>query len=154
MMILKSVVATLLMICLIGSTQAASDLSGTWELNGNKGENVPMGGKFKQTIAITQTTELLTLDFTDVFQGDPSNRQIKFDLNGATVDNLAPMIGPSKTTSKWDGEKLVTRWVTVNATGTEVIRTETIALIDDGAELTVTSERANKPTRVMVYEKQ
>lgn len=150
----KSSVVAFLLICFAGSAQAATDLSGTWELNGKKGENVPMGGQFNQTIVITQTAELLTLDFTDVFQGDPTTRQIKFNLTGVTVDNLAPMIGPSKTTSKWDGEKLLTRWVTVNATGTEVVRTETHALIDDGAELTVTSERANKPTRVMVYEKQ
>ena len=151
---LKHVIVALLLICFVGSVQAASDLSGTWVFNGKKGENLGMMAALEETLVVTQTAELLTIDFTDVFRGNTSTRQVKLDLTGTVADNLAAMGGKSKTASTWDGEKLVTTWTSINGVGAEVVRTETHMLIDDGAGLTVTSERANKPNMVMVYEKQ
>ena len=151
----KSVVIAFLLVCFAGSVQAATDLSGTWELNGKKGENLGMMSALQETLVMVQTDELLTLDFTDVFRGNTTTRQVRLDLTGTSVDNKAAMGDPSKTASTWDGEKLVTTWTTASAIpGTEVVRTETHALADDGAVMTVTIERANKPNMVMVYEKQ
>jgi hypothetical protein len=151
---LKSLVIALLLICFAGSAQAATDLSGTWVFNGKKGENLGMMAALEETLVVTQTAALLTIDFTDIFRGNTSTRQVKLDLTSTVADNLAAMGGKSKTKSTWDGDKLVTTWTTVNGVGAEVVRTETHVLIDDGTGLTVTSERANKPNMVMVYEKQ
>jgi hypothetical protein len=150
----KNSVVALLLICFAGSTQAATDLSGTWVFNGKKGENLGMMAALEETLVVAQTSEQLTVDFTDVFRGNTTTRQVKLDLTGTVIDNLAAMGGKSKTKSTWDGEKLVTTWTSVNGVGAEVIRTETHELIDGGAGLSVTSERANKPNMVMVYEKQ
>ena len=134
---------------------AATDFSGTWVLNTKKGENIGMMAALEQTLVVAQTDAKMTLDFSNVFRGQTTTRQVTLDLGGAVVDNVAGMGDPSKTESKWDGEKLVTTWTIASAIpGTEVIRTETHSLAGDGATLTVTSERASRPTMVMVYEKQ
>jgi len=150
----KSVMITFLLICFASVTHAATDLSGTWLLNGKKGENLGMMSALKETLVATQTADLLTFDFTDTFRGNTTTRQVNLDLTGAPADNLAAMGAQNTTVSTWEGEKLVTTWTSVNAVGTEVVRTETHALTDDGTIMTVTIERANKPTMVMVYEKQ
>ncbi len=152
---LRNVLVLLLLVCIAGSVQAATDLSGTWELNGKKGENLGMMAALKETLVIVQTAEQMTFDFTDVFRGNTTTRQVKLDLTGVPVDNFAAMGDPSKTASTWVSGNLVTTWTTASAIpGTEVVRTETHALTDDGAVMTVTIERANKPNMVMVYEKQ
>lgn len=152
---LRSAVVAFLLACFAGGAQAATDLSGTWILNGEKGENLGMMAALDETLVIEQTAEQLTLAFTDVFGGNTTTRQVKYDLTGTTVDNVAPMGDAGKTRSTWVGDKLVTTWTTASAIpGTEIVRTETHALIDDGAMLTVTTERANRPNIVMVYEKQ
>ncbi len=151
----RSVVVALLLVCLVGSVQAAADFSGTWVLNTKKGENLGMMAALEETIVVVQTAEQLTIDYTDVFQGNTTTRQVKLDLTGAAVDNFAAMGDPSKTESKWDGAKLVTTWTTASAIpGSEIIRSVTHTLSADGTELTVSSERANRPTIIMVYEKQ
>lgn len=152
---MRSVILVLLFVCLAGSAQAAADLSGTWVLDAKKGENLGMMAALEETLVVSQTNGQLTLDFTDVFRGNTTTRQVKLDLTGTAVDNFTAMGEPSKTESKWDGARLVTTWTTASAIpGTEVVRTETHTLTDEGSGLTVTIERANRPTMTMVYEKQ
>jgi hypothetical protein len=151
----KSIIFGLLLVCLVGSVQAATDYSGTWVMNAKKGENLGMMAALEQTLIVTQTDEKLTLDFSNVFRGQTTTRQVTLDLGGAVVDNVAGMGDPSKTESVWDGSNLVTTWTTASAIpGSEVVRTETHALSADGATLSVTIERENSPTMVLVYEKQ
>ena len=139
----------------VGGVQAGTDFSGNWVMNTKLGENLGMMAALKETLTATQTAGQLTLDFIDVFQGNTTTRQVKLDLTGAVVDNFAAMGDPSKTASQWDGDKLVTTWTTAGAIpGTEVVRTGTHMLDDKGSSLTVTIERANRPTMILVYEKQ
>jgi hypothetical protein len=148
------VVFGLLLFCFIGSVQAAADFSGNWVLNTKKGENLGMVAALEQTLVMTQTDAQLTLDYTNVFQGSASDRKVTLDLSGAAADNPAAMGDPSKTESAWDGDDLVTTWTTEGAIpGTSVTRTETIALGADGT-MTISTVRANKPTMILVYEKQ
>ncbi len=152
---IRQVLAAILAIGFAGGVQAEADLSGTWELNGKKGENLGMMAALKETLVMTQTVEHLTLDYTDVFRGNTSTRQVVLNLTGTVVDNVAAMGAKSKTESDWDGDTLVTIWRTESAIpGNEVVRTETYVLSADGSELTLTSERVNSPTLIMVYEKQ
>ncbi len=138
-----------------GSAQAATDFSGTWVMNTDQGENLGMMKALKETLIAEQTAGELTLKFIDIFQGNTTTREVKLDLGGNAVDNFAAMGDPSKTTSKWEGDSLVTTWVTAGAIpGTEVVRTETHVLDEEGSRLTVTIERANRPNMVLVYEKQ
>jgi len=151
----RNVVLAILFCCFAAGAQAATDFSGTWVMNGKKGENLGMMSALNETLVVTQTDGQLIFDFTDVFRGKTSTRQVKLDLTGAAVDNFAAMGDPSKTESKWDGDKLVTTWTTASAIpGAEVVRTETHGLNADGTVMTVTIERANRPTMVLVYEKQ
>ncbi len=151
----RKIIVALLFICFSGSAQAATDLSGTWELNAKQGENLGMMAALKETLVVTQTAESVTFDFTDVFQGNESTRQVRLDLAGVAVDNKTAMGAPSKTESTWNDGRLVTTWTTPSAIpGEEVVRTETHAVSEDGTVLTVTIERANKPNMVLVYEKQ
>ncbi|MAF82793.1 MAG: hypothetical protein QGH93_03365 [Gammaproteobacteria bacterium] len=151
----RAMVFLLMLFGVVGSVQAETDFSGTWAMNTKLGENLGMMAALKETLTATQTAGQLTLDFIDIFQGKTTTRQVKLDLTGAVVDNFAAMGDPSKTASKWDGARLVTTWTTAGAIpGTEVVRTETHRLDDEGSSLTVTIERANRPTMILVYEKQ
>ena len=149
----RSILIGLVMICLAACAQAEADFSGTWVLNAKKGENLGMVAALQQTLVMTRMDEKLTLDYTNVFQGDATSRQVVLDLTGTAVENPAAMGDPSKTKSVWNGDDLVTTWSTEGAIpGTAVTRIETIALHDDGT-MSISTERANKPTMVLVYEK-
>jgi hypothetical protein len=135
--------------------QAPADFGGTWALNTKKGENLGMVAALTETLAVTQTSGKLTLDFTDVFQGKTSTRQVTYDLSGAPVENFAAMGDPSKTVSRWEDQQLVTTWTSEGAiAGTEVVRTETRALSGEGKIMTVETLRGDNPPMILVYEKQ
>ena len=139
----------------VGTTQDPADFSGTWELNVKKGENLGMVAAIKETVVISQTAGQLTIDFTDVFQGKTTTRQVNYDLAGEPVANFAAMGDPSETVSKWDGGALVTTWTSEGAVaGTEVVRTETRSLSANADEMTVATARGDNPAMVLVYEKQ
>jgi hypothetical protein len=134
--------------------QETPDFSGNWELNTKKGENLGMVAAIQETLVVSQTAENMTIDFTDIFQGKTTTRQVSYDLSGESVGNFAAMGNPSKTVSKWDGDDLVTTWTSEGAiAGTEVVKLETRALSADGAEMTVATARGDNPAMVMVYEK-
>jgi hypothetical protein len=137
-----------------GVAQEAPDFSGNWELNAKKGENLGMVAAIQETVVIAQTAEQLTIDFTDVFQGKTTTRQVNYDLTGAAVENFAAMGDPSETVSKWTDGALVTTWASAGAVaGTQVIRTEMRNLSDDNNEMTVSTSRGDNPAMVLVYEK-
>lgn len=135
--------------------QNGVDFGGTWELNTSKGENLGMVAALKETLVIAQTTEQITLDFSDIFQGNTTTRQVIYDLAGLPVVNYAAMGERSETISKWVDDALVTTWTSEGAiAGTEVVRTETRSLSEDGGIMTVSMARGDRPAMVLVYERQ
>jgi hypothetical protein len=136
------------------TAQASPDFSGNWELNTKKGENLGMVAAIQETLVISQTADQLTIDFTDVFQGKTTTRQVIYDLAGETVANFAAMGDPSETVSKWIDDTLVTTWTSEGAVaGTQAVRTETRSLSEDADEMTVATARGDNPAMVLVYEK-
>jgi len=135
--------------------QDAVDFSGTWVLNTKKGENLGMVAAIQETLVIVQTQDEMKLDFSDVFQGNTTTRQVTYDLSGNPTENFAAMGDRSETVSKWTDATLLTTWTSEGAiAGTTVVRTETRTLADDGKTMTVSSARGEQPPMVLVYEKQ
>ena len=131
------------------------DFSGTWVLNAKQGQNLGMVAAIQETLIVSQTSKTLELGFTDIFQGKTSTRQVRYDLSGAAVENFAAMGDRSETESRWEGGKLITTWTSEGAiAGTEVVRTETRWLSDDGRVMSVESVRGENPSMIMVYDKQ
>lgn len=130
------------------------DFTGTWQLDPAKGQNLGMVAAIKQTITITQTaTELKIAEASD-FQGQKSERMVRYDLKGAPVVNEATMGGPNETVAKWDGGRLVVTWTSEGAVaGTKNVRTETRSLSADGRTMTVESVRGNNKPMVMVFDR-
>lgn len=138
-----------------GVPAAGVDFSGTWVLNADKGQNLGMVAAVQETIVVRQTQDALDVDFTDVFQGNTTTRQTSYDLNGEPVTNFAAMGDESRTVSRWDGDKLVTTWTSEGAiAGTEVVKTETRWLSDDGNSMSVETAREGRPSMIMVYDRQ
>jgi hypothetical protein len=135
-----------------GTVSAAGDFSGTWVLNSKKGENLGMVSAIDQTLVITQSDTQLILDYTNVFMGT-HKRMVTLDLSGTEAENPASMGDPSTTESAWDGDNLVTIWTTERMLGDPLESTETIELAEDGTMI-ISTERANKPTMILVYEEQ
>ncbi|MFQ5634678.1 MAG: hypothetical protein ACE5G3_05025 [Gammaproteobacteria bacterium] len=136
-------------------TQDAPSFSGTWELNPKKGENLGMVAAVKETVVISQTGQQLVIDFTDVFQGNTTTRQVTYDLSGKPMVNFAAMGDRSETVSTWKDGELVTLWTSEGAVaGTSVVRTETRSLSGDGDTMTVANARGDNPAMVLVYERQ
>jgi hypothetical protein len=122
------------------------DFRGTWVLNTERGANLGMMKAVKETIVATQTAQQIVFDMTDVFAGMTTTRTVTYDLNGTTMPNKAAMGAESETTSRWEGNTLVTTWAAEGAiAGTTSERTETRCLVDDGATLSITMTRAGNP---------
>ena len=142
-------------LAIVTFAQDAADFAGTWELNTKKGENLGMVAALKETLVVTQSAEQLTVDFSDVFQGNTTTRQLSYDLSGKPVINYAAMGERSETISQWVDDALVTTWTSEGAiAGTEVVRTETRSLSEDGEIMTVATARDDRPAMVLVYERQ
>lgn len=151
-------IVTLVMVSTMATGVYAADppdFSGTWVLNAKKGQNLGMVAAIQETLVISQTAETLQIDFTDIFQGKTTTRQVNYDLSGGAVENFAAMGDRSETVSRWEADKLVTTWTSEGAiAGTQVVRTETRWLADDGKIMSVESVRGDRPPMIMVYEKQ
>ena len=132
----------------------STDFSGTWVLNTDKGQNLGMVAAVQETLVISQTDDTMVLDFTDIFQGNTTTRQVTYDLSGAAVTNYAAMGDRSETESTWAEGKLVTTWTSEGAiAGTTVVRTETRWLSDNGNTMSVETARGDNPSMIMVYER-
>ena len=145
-----------LMLTVAGAVAAeeAPDFSGTFEFDPKKGENLGMAAAIKETIVVTQTPETMVIDFTDVFQGNTTTRQVTYDLTGGPVENFAAMGDRAITVSQWSDGQLVSTWTMEGAiAGTEVVRTETRSLSEDGQTLTVETVRDDRPPMIMVYDR-
>ncbi len=131
------------------------DFSGNWTLNTDKGQNLGMVKAITETVAISQSPEQLTLDFSTTFMGKTTARKVSYDLTGKTsVPNEGPMGDKSETLAKWDGSKLVVTWTAEGAVaGTRTVKTETRTLSADGKTMTVRTERAGKDPMELVYDK-
>jgi hypothetical protein len=153
---MRTILAALAMaIAGITSAQEAVDFSGTWVLNTKKGENLGMVAAIQETLVVAQSGEEMKIDFTDVFQGNTTTRQVTYDLSGNPAENFAAMGDRSDTVSKWVDAELVTTWTSEGAiAGTTVVRTETRTLMEDGQVMTVATARGEQPAMVLVYEKQ
>lgn len=149
-------VSLLLALAMMGITaaQAAPNFSGTWVLNASKGKNLGMVAAIQETVAITQTTDKLTLDISSTFQGNTTKRQVNYDLAGKPVQNEGAMGDKAETVAKWDGDKLVVTWTAEGAVaGTKAVKSETRSLSADGKTMTVTSQRGTNAPMELVYEK-
>lgn len=139
----------------IAAAQGTADFSGSWVLNTNKGENLGMVAAIQETLVVEQTQGELKVDFTDVFQGNTTTRQVTYDLSGKPVENFAAMGDRSETVSRWTESGLLTTWTSEGAiAGTQVVRTEIRTLSEDGNIMTVSTARGERPAMVLVYEKQ
>lgn len=131
------------------------DFSGNWTLNTDKGQNLGMVKAVSETVAVKQTPEKLTLDFSTTFMMKTSQRQVTYDLTGKTsVTNEGAMGDKAETLAKWDGNRLVVTWTSEGAVaGTKTVKTEIRTLSADGRTMTVRNERPGKDPMEMVYEK-
>lgn len=151
---LLSLVASLL----LSATALAAgppDFSGNWKLNTDKGQNLGMVKAVSEKVAVKQTPEKLTLDFSTTFMMKTSQRQVTYDLTGkSSVVNEGAMGDKAETLAKWDGSKLVVTWTSEGAVaGTKTVKTEIRTLSADGRTMTVRNERPGKDPMEMVYEK-
>ncbi|MCE7897071.1 MAG: hypothetical protein DYH19_09920, partial [Gammaproteobacteria bacterium PRO8] len=131
------------------------DFSGNWTLNTDKGQNLGMVKAVSEKVAVKQTPEKLTLDFSTTFMMKTSQRQVTYDLTGkSSVVNEGAMGDKAETLAKWDGSKLVVTWTSEGAVaGTKTVKTEIRTLSADGRTMTVRNERPGKDPMEMVYEK-
>ena len=138
----------------VAADAAPPDFSGTWALDTSRGENLGMMSSLEQTAVITQTKDALVLKEATDFQGQKSEREVRYDLTGAKARNPGAMGGDAETVARWEGGRLVVTWTTEGAVaGTRNVRTETRSLSADGRTMTVESVRgAGKPI-VMVFGK-
>jgi hypothetical protein len=141
--------------CALLPAWAVSDFSGTWVLDTSQGENLGMVAAIQETLTIEQTESSLMVRHVAVFQGQSSEREVRYDLSGDATENFAAMGEKSTTVSNIDGDRIVTTWTAEGAIpGTEVVKIETRSLSADGKSMTVSTARENRPTMVLVYQKQ
>jgi hypothetical protein len=143
-----------------GATAQSPDFSGTWKINLIKSDAPPARGgqqvdMSNLMLAITQTAEQLTI----VQSGMGPERTSTYFLDGRESTN-AGMRGEMKTTSTWDGAKLVTdgkaEAQTPNGPMTMTLN-EVRSLSEDGKTMTVsttTDTPMGKRTMKRVFEKQ
>ena len=145
-------------LCLMSLTALAAkhtDFSGSWKLNPEKSKNIGMMAQMTMVQTIEQTDTALDVTTHTNFQGRDDDSKTHYDLTGKATTNELPMSGPSETTCKWDGAKLVSTWTSESAVagGPKVVRTETRSLSPDGQTMTIESVRASNAPVVMVFEK-
>jgi tartrate dehydratase beta subunit/fumarate hydratase class I family protein len=123
-------------------------------LNAAKSQNLGMMAAMQDTLAITQSSTLLTIRDRAIYQGQESTRELRIDLTGKPMMNAGPMGDQNETVAKWAGDKLVVTWTAEGAVaGTKVVRTETRSLSPDGQGMKVESVRGTNAPIVMVYDK-
>jgi len=130
-----------------------ADFSGTWRMNPDKGENLGMAAAVKQTLVITQTPEEFNQNFTNIFAGNTSTREVRYDMSGTPVTNFATMGAESETVARWEDNKLIAIWTSDGMFG-EVVKTETRWLSEDGNTMSVETARENRDPLLMVYDRQ
>jgi hypothetical protein len=147
--------------------QKTPDFSGSWALDmsksempqmggmsGRMGPGGPGGGMGSMTQAIKQTADTLTIDQK---MGEMS-RTITYKLDGSESTNQGMRGNEVKSTSKWDGDKLVTE-STQTMTGpngeTTIKSREVRSLAADGTMLVETTRETPRGTQTskLVFKK-
>lgn len=142
------------LVSLAAHAAGAPDFSGTWQINPAKSENLGMMSAVKQTLVVTQSAGELKIAETSDFQGQKTERSVRYDLKGAPVVNEAAMGGKSETVAKWEGDRLVVTWTTEGTVaGTKNVRTENRSLGADGKTMRVESIRGTNKPVVMVFDR-
>jgi hypothetical protein len=150
---------TALATCLLLGAAAANaagnaDFSGKWALNAATSTNLGMMSVMQISLDISQSATELLINETTSFQGQPGNRQIRYDLTGKPVMNDSPMAGKSETVASWVEGKLVVTWTNEGAVaGTKVSRTETRWLSADGKAMSVQTVRGENKPVIMVFDR-
>ena len=85
--------AALAMLSLAAAAAGAPNFAGTWQINPAKSENLGMMAAVKQTLVITQSAGELKIAETSDFQGQKTERSVRYDLQGAPVVNDGANIG-------------------------------------------------------------
>lgn len=93
--------------------QAKPDFSGTWTLDRDKSEMPQMGGRpgggggmmGDVSVTIKQTADTLAIEQK---MGEMGSRTLNYKLDGSESVNPGARGGEAKSTSKWDGAKLIT----------------------------------------------
>jgi len=136
------------------------DFSGTWKINTIKSDAAPGRGGQQMDMSnvmltITQTADAITI----VQSGMGPERTVTYKLDGSESTNQMGR-GEMKSTSKWDGAKLVTEgtstFETPNGARTMTMK-EVRELSKDGKTLTVTNTTDSpmgQRTRKTVFDKQ
>jgi hypothetical protein len=140
----------LLAVGLLGFRPATPDFAGTWAFNPAKSANLGMMAGMSDTVTIEQTATTLTTHDAAAFGGAAQPvHDTKYDLTGKAVANTSPTGEAGETTSRWQGERLVTTWVTEGSVaGSKHTRIETRYLSADGRTMYLES----KPI-VMAFDK-
>ncbi|MGH9417350.1 MAG: hypothetical protein ACRD01_12055 [Terriglobales bacterium] len=133
------------------------NFSGTWALNAAKSRNLGMMATMRDTSSVEQTATALIVRDAAVFNGKAMPPQTtRYALDGSSVANTSPTGTPAHTTSRWQGDALVTVWVTEGSVkGSVHRRTERRQLSRDGRTMTLTSaSRPGDPAAmVMVFDR-
>lgn len=125
------------------TAQAPADFSGTWKINMSKSDPPPQGrGGMQQVdqsrivLTITQTADMVTI----VRSGGQMDLTTTYYLDGRESTNRMGR-GEMKSTSRWDGAKLITEGAAEMETpmgAMSIETTETRELSADGKQMTVT----------------
>ncbi|HXR96303.1 MAG TPA: hypothetical protein VN709_00530 [Terriglobales bacterium] len=135
---------------LLGFRPATPNFSGTWSFNPAKSANLGMMARMSDTVTIEQTETMLTTHDAASFGGAAQPpRDTHYDLTGKAVSNTSPTGEAGETTSRWQGDRLVTTWITEGSVaGSKHERVETRYLSADGRTMYLES----KPI-VMAFDK-
>ena len=160
-----ALLASLALVVAFGAPAVAqgADFSGTWQLDQDASEIPQFGGGGGRgggqggrgaTLVIAQTNDVLTIEQ----QADGGGRTVSYNLDGSESTNAGPR-GEQTTTSRWDGEVLLTEGTMRASTprgdfSMELIERRTLS--SDGRTMTVESTRSTPRgdvTARLVYNK-
>ena len=127
-------------------------LEGKWTFDPAQGKNLGMMAGMKIHTTIVQSQSELTVEDASDFNGQQDTQRTVYDLTGKPISNTPIMGGTATTSSRWDGDHLVTEWKSGGSiAGTTVTRIETRYLSPDGNTMFVESSRSGHDLIVMVF---
>jgi hypothetical protein len=140
--VLRAIARASLLICIFATTGAPQtataekqdlsgskpDFSGTWTRDAKRSENSFTGGASR--IVIEQTRNELTMR-----PAKDQARAERYRLEGSESANEERDGTKSKSTARWDGEKLIVTTLVTPLTGKSYTRTTTYSLVSAGKEL-------------------
>ena len=152
---MKKVLLVVLSLFTVAAFAAVPDFSGTWVLNASKSKNLGMMSTMDYQSQIHQSKDAVVVKDTTQMMGQSQTRETRYMLNGTSTPNTTYMGDPAKTTTHWDGDKLVTTWTSPGAISWRTtVRTETRSLSVDGKTMNVESTNGSKPPIVFAFDRQ